>query len=588
MAIRIRLRTAARTTCLAGSCLVAAVGGVALSESASAQTPTPAPPPPANPLLRFQPPAQPSVKPPPAEQGPQAPTETGAPVHVVAIEVDGATVYPSAELLAMLHGLQDATVPRSQIADAVREIQTKYRRDGYFLTAVRGNLDPAPGGMKLRVQVTEGFINSIKIEGDVGPVETLIYDYLEHLTEIRPVRITDVERYALLAENVSGMTVRTILRAAGTEPGAIDIIAQVQRKAFDGLISDDNRGPPFAGPNEMLMSVASNSYTSLGERVQATLYDTPFNNRQIFGEMSVEGFVGSEGLKLKSYAGYGTSIPGQPLAPEGFTSDIFEAGASAAYPVIRTRALSLSLSAAFDIEESIIDLAPNNVPQPTSKTNLRVVRLGEMLDVQDDIFGAGRAGANSVSFTVHRGLPELGGQKNTALYVPRPGVRNDFTKYTIELVRLQDLYAWSTYSLALKLAFAGQMTPDILPPIEKFFLGGEQYGRGFFSGEVTGDKVAAGTAELQLNDSFTTRLFKQELNIGTQYYTFYDTGQTWSNAQGDPHQHIESMGLGVRANLTQSLSAQLEGVDRFTRRPTAVSGSLENQLAAYFRVTARF
>jgi hemolysin activation/secretion protein len=557
--------------------------------AAQAQTGAGAIGPPASPIPRVAPPQQPTVTPPRVEQAPTAPLEAGPAVHVVQIEIEGATVYPAAELMDMLRGLQDATVPRADIAAAVEQIQTRYRRDGYFLTVVRGTLDPLGNGARLRVQVTEGFINSIKIDGDAGPVETLIYNFLAHLTDIRPVKITDVERYALLAENVSGMTVRTILRAAGSTPGAIDLIAQVQRKAFDGLITDDNRGPRTAGPNEMLVAFASNSWTSLGERFQAIIYDTPFNTQQVFGQASLEGFVGSEGLKLKAYVGSGTSAPGDILKATGYQSDLHEVGVSAVYPVIRTRALSLSLSAAFDVEESMIDvLGSDNVEHPTSKTNLRVLRLGETLDVQDDLLGPGRAAANTVSFTAHRGLPSLWGQKNNAVFLPRPGARNDFTKFSAELIRVQNLYAWDTYSVALKLAFAGQVTSDILPPIEKFFFGGEQYGRGFFSGEITADNAAAGTVEFQLNHTYEGALLDHSFSIGTQYYAFYDVGQGWSNAIGDPRQHIESTGLGVRANLTPQLSVQTEGVKRFTRRPTAAFGSLETEYAAYFRIVARF
>ncbi len=545
--------------------------------------------PPASPIPRVQPQQQPSVTPPRVPAGPEVQVEGGPPIHVVAIEIEGATVYSPEQLRSSLQGIQDATVARGQIADAVRDIQTRYRRDGYFLTVVHGTLDPVAGGARLRIRVTEGYISSVKIEGDTGPVETLIYKFLDHLTQIRPARITDVERYALLAENVSGMTVRTILRAAGTDPGAVELVAQLQRKAFDGLMNDDNRGPQTAGPNEMLIGAGANSFTSLGERTQVLLYDTPFNNHQVFGQASLEGFVGSEGLKLRGYFGYGTSHPGDVLALLGYSSDLMEFGASAAYPLIRTRALSLSLTAAFDVEESIIDLTDSaDRPQPTSKTNLRVVRLGEALDVQDDILGNGRAAANTATLTIHRGLPELGGQKNDALFIPRPGVRNDFTKYTLELIRVQNLYAWSTYSVALKLAFAGQVTPDILPPIEKFFLGGEQYGRGFFSGEVTGDNVAAGTTELQLNDSLAGEVLRVPFDFGLQYYGFYDAGQTWTNAQGDLNEHIESAGLGVRANLTPRISVQVEGVRRLTRRPTSTVGVSETHYAGYFHVIARF
>lgn len=570
-------------------CVLALCALILSAPGALAQTGAGAIAPPASPIPRVQPPVQPEVNPPKVQQAPPAPVEAGPPVTVVAVEIDGATVYPPDKLQAMLGGLQGAPVPRSQVADAVRAIETMYRNDGYFLTAVRGVLSEAPGGMRLRVEVTEGYINSVKIDGDAGPVETLIYNYFAHLTTIKPVRITDVERYALLAENVSGMTVRTVLRSAGTAPGAVDLIAQVQRKPFDAVVTDDNRGPRTAGPNEMLLGIGTNSFTSFGERFSAIIYDTPFNDQQVFGQASLEGFIGSEGLKIKGYVSSGTAHPGDILKATGYQSDLHEAGVSLVDPVIRTRALSLALSAAFDVEESIIDLPDNSgVIQPNTKTNLRVLRLGETFDVQDDFFGAGRAAANTITLTAHRGLPSLWGQKNNSIYIPRPLVRNDFTKLTAELIRVQNLYAWDTYSLALKVAFAGQWTKDVLPPIEKFYLGGEQYGRGFFSGEVTGDRVAAGTLELQLNDSIKGEVFSHAFDIGTQYYTFYDVGQTWPTLQGDLHQKVESAGLGVRANWTPNISTQVEGVRRFTRRPTATFGSVEPAYAAFFRIVLRY
>ena len=67
--------------------------------------------------------------------------------------------------------------------------------------------------------------------------------------------------------------------------------------------------------------------------------------------------------------------------------------------------------------------------------------------------------------------------------------------------------------------------------------------------------------------------------------------RSWANAPGDLNQHIESAGLGVRANLTPRLSLQVEGVRRFTRHPTSAGGlgvSSENHYAGYFHVIARF
>jgi hemolysin activation/secretion protein len=545
--------------------------------------------PPASPIPSIQPGQQPTVKPPPVLQPePEAPVEAGPPVHVTAVSIEGATVYPPDALRALVGGLEGATVPRGDIADAVRSVQTKYRNDGYFLTVVRGVLEPVANGARLRVIVIEGYISSVKIDGDAGPVEVLIYNYLNHLTQLRPTRNADLERYALLAQNVPGVTVRIVLRAARDEPGAIEVVAQVERKALDAVVVDDNRGPETAGPNELLMGVGANSFTSAGERTQLFLFNSPFNKGQIFGQASLDGFVGSEGLKVGTYVGYSIAEPGDVLAPIGYKSRLLLVGGSASYPVIRTRPLSLSLNGALDVKEAEIDLrGMDGDHHRASNEHLVVARLGETLELQDDLLGAGHAAADSLAVTVHHGLQQMFGLSNGPSPA-RPGENNNFTKATTEIIRVQSLAAWGTKSLALKIAFAGQWTANILPPSEKYFLGGQQYGRGFFSGEVTGDRAAAGTLELQLNDSAIFAHFGQTVELGLQYYGFYDIGQTYASTRSDLNEHIESAGLGVRVNIQPRVALELEGVDRFTRRPAATTGSVMPELAIYFRVLLRY
>lgn len=545
---------------------------------------------PSSPIERVQPERAPVVVPPVVPQPPtEGAAQAGPPIHVSSVEIEGATVYSTEELMALLRNFEGRDVPTREIVEAVRNIQNKYRNDGYFLTVARGVLEPVAGGARLRVQITEGYISSVKLDGTAGPVDALIYDFLKHLVGVRPARLADVERYALLAQNLPGVTLQVILRPTKDEPGAVELVAKVSRQEFDAFFSDDNRGPHYAGPDEMLIGASANSFTSFGERTEVLLYDTPFNTEQIFGQASVEGFVGSEGLKLRAYGGYGTAFPGDVLALVGFKGLTALAGLSATYPVIRTRPLSLFVVGSFDISNNDISLlGPNGQYQTASTDNLRMIRVGESLDVQDDILGPGMAAANDVTFTLHHGLPVLGATDNSAALPARPGENSDFFKMTTELVRVQDLAAWDKYSLAVKLAFAGQYTPDILPPTEKFFLGGNQYGRGFYSGEVTGDNVAAGTVELQVNDTYKAMLFDEEFDIGLQYYGFFDIGQTWENAPGDINQHVESTGIGIRANLTSRISAQVEGVNRFTRRPTAEFGSRETAQAVFFRIVARY
>ena len=66
---------------------------------------------------------------------------------------------------------------------------------------------------------------------------------------------------------------------------------------------------------------------------------------------------------------------------------------------------------------------------------------------------------------------------------------------------------WDGASVGLMGLFTGQWSGDILPPSEQFYLGGSQYTRGYYSGQVPGDKALAATVELQLNTGFETTLF---------------------------------------------------------------------------------
>jgi len=561
--------------------LIAAAAGTAFAQLGAGQIP-----PLSSPLERLQPAPQPKAAPPlaPPPAAPAAPSAGGPPVTIASVEVAGATVYTAAELAPLYARLIGRTVPQGEAEEAVRAIQTKYRRDGYFLTVVRGLLEPAGTGMALRIRVVEGFISDVKIEGDIGPAGVLAYRYLQKLTAIRPVNISDVERALLLVQGIPGVSARAVLRPGAAEIGAVELVAQVGRKAFGGVADFDNRGSDFAGPAELLATVYANSFTSLGDLTQLTIFNTPFNEEQLFGQLSSSIFVGSDGLKIGGYFGSGITKPGGFLLATGYLGRLTVGGINASYPIIRTRPLSLYSNLAFDLSRATIDtLGAGGVRTRQSTTNLRVLRAGGALDFQDDTLGLGEVGANSFSFTLHKGIDGLGASRNDAPLPARTGNIIDFLKYTAELTRVQNLFDFQDFLFALKLSAAGQYTDDILPPNEEFFLGGARYGRGYFNGEVTGDRAIGTTAELQAS-TVTEGL----LNVGLQYFLFYDHGVAWSLEPGDPIRHVESAGIGIRADFTPQLTGEIEFDRRFTRNPSGNNTNPERGEAVFLHLIGRF
>jgi hemolysin activation/secretion protein len=119
----------------------------------------------------------------------------------------------------------------------------------------------------------------------------------------------------------------------------------------------------------------------------------------------------------------------------------------------------------------------------------------------------------------------------------------------IDLSRVQTLFSlWSDSTVAIKGRVIGQYSSQILPPAEKFFLGGPEFTRGFYSGEITGDSAFVWQAELQLNTSYDLQAFDRTFNIAAQFYAFYDRGEVWQNQSAQlepPYTGVSSIGIGV-------------------------------------------
>jgi hemolysin activation/secretion protein len=517
------------------------------------------------PLPGVVPPPQPEVAPPVAipPPPPVAPLPEGPPVRVDSVRVEGVTVYPP-EAIAPLYGdVVGATVPRTRLDTVVEDLQTKYRADGYILTVVRSELQSVNGRTVFVLRAIEGYISEVKLDGDIGPAGTLVYEFLEHLTSIRPVNNADLERYLLLSQDIPGVSVRAVLRRAA-EPGAVELVAQLSRKPFSVLAQYDNLGSNEAGPNEMLLRGATNSFTRFGEQFEAIFYNT-FNREQLFGQLNASTFLGSDGLRLAGYWGRGNSLPGGALAGTGFIGNYTIAGLDLAYPVIRSRRLNLTPDISFDYYDSSVDVNGfGGQPTQLNSGHLRIVRAGGTLDFQDAAV-ADLPAANLALLKVSQGLPGLGASSSQEepSHQPILGNRTDFTKFAGELTRVQNLATFGDVSTALKLTLGGQYSGDILPPSEKFFCCGLRWSRGYFYGQVTGDRGIGTGAELQLNTGFTNVPFVGlDRRLDVQFYGFYDFGRFYNLAPGIFNQTVDSVGIGARSNLTSWMFVDLAAVRR--------------------------
>jgi hemolysin activation/secretion protein len=521
-----------------------------------------------SPLPGIEPQAGPGAAPGLAPAPPAAPAAVN-PSLVVAISdvaIEGATAYPAAALQSTIAGLTGPTVPVARIEAARTAILNRYRADGYVYTAVNARISAT----HLRLVVIEGRIVAVKLRGDIGPAGTQVLRFLNHLTDIPHLRQADIERWLLLANDIPGVQVRSTINPATTDPGALTLIADVSRQKFSAALRTDNRAFRQTGPEELLVTIDANSFTSLGERTELSLYHT-YNDTDTFGQASEEFFIGGSGLKLHIYGGAGEATPSGSLRELGYDGVTRVFGAALSYPLIRSRQQTLTLSALFDGLESNIDYDVTGKRVRASFDSLRVLRAQAQYVLLDtwlaDVFGPNFEALNHADVRVSQGLPAFGASTNGDSQLPRLNERVDFTKADGEIDRRETL--WSPYpgaTVNILAGAAGQFTDNVLPPEEKFYLGGPSFNRGFYYGEVTGDRALQAKIEPQF-DMPLPSLHVIPADLHAEFYVFYDWGEVWQEQKLDLDHTLRSLGGGVRVYADPYLEFDLEGVDRLTRTP---------------------
>jgi hemolysin activation/secretion protein len=246
---------------------------------------------------------------------------------------------------------------------------------------------------------------------------------------------------------------------------------------------------------------------------------------------------------------YGTADPGSSKA--AFDSDIRIAQflGRVWHPVLRSRRQSLWITGTFDYR----NFREQQFDDTVISDRLRTLRAAATYALADRFNGD-----NQVRLELSQGLDILGASDEGAADLSRADGQSVFTKLSGTVIRLQKI----TDRIALQLGVAGQWSADPLLSYEEFSLGGEQFGRAYDYGEVTGDDGVAGSGELRYGDSTRWPWLSEY-----QVYGFYDIGAVWNETPGGgtTRDSLASAGAGLRLFLTSRLRASFEAAKPLTR-----------------------
>jgi hemolysin activation/secretion protein len=485
------------------------------------------------------------------------------------IEVKGSTVYSHNAFKRWQKRFLDKKVSLALIYRFAEKITTKYRNDGYLLSRAIVVPQKIKNGV-VKIQVIEGYIGNLKIRGPVKGSKVFLKSYGQGLLRSSPLKAKDLERYLLLIDDLPGVSVESVLVPSKDEPGASELLLTLKHKDIDANAGVDNRGSQFNGPIQLRGGVNSNSALGVYERfgIQTIFTSSPdelffFNG---FGEVPVS----SEGTKLFVSGSFSKSEPGSSLKQFEVEGDSSSFTVRLSHPFIRSRGKNLKAYLGFTSRNSETDLLGANI----TKDRLRIINMGMAYDFVDRF-----RGINLISVDIAKGIDFLDATGPGSANLSRADGRSDFTKFSGDMLRLQQLgMGWSFLT-----GFSWQYAFDPLLSSEEFGLGGSQIVRAYDPSEVTGDQGAALKLELQKGIKTDWSYLKS-----FQAYLYFDHGVVLlrnPTAVEEDSTSLTSSGLGVRTNINEWLSGYFEAGLPMSRN-VGTEGNKDPRF--FFSINARY
>jgi len=498
----------------------------------------------------------------------EAPPQSDLRVTLTDVIFEGASAVPVADLEVLAAGYLGREMPLAEVFRLAEEVTAEYRRRGFVLSRAVVGPQRIETGV-VTIQVLEGYVASVKIEGDAGGYRPFLESYMAPVLAGRPTSGDALSRALLLARDLRGPSVRAVVTPSATLPGAADISLVVEQKPVEGFVALDNRGSRWLGPVQVYGGVTFNDALGLGERISGTVVAAPQDGELGFVSLNYEQPVGASGLRMNAFASYAVTEPGDELARLGVEGESTTLGFGLTYPFVRSRATNILFRANFTARDSE---SSNDFIDPLFDDSVRTVS-AEVFGNHADVWG----GVTTWQIGATRGLDLFGATQDSDRNKSRATGSAEATRMNIELSRLQPLVA----GFYLQLAATAQLSSDSLLASEEFGLGGSAFARAFDPSEVTGDKGVAGKAEL-----FYTL---PPQSFGTiEPFAFYEAGEVRQNdaLPGERvSERLESAGLGVRVSFHQRFAATLEYAKPLNRD---IAAEGDRDARVFFTLSAAF
>ena len=256
----------------------------------------------------------------------------------------------------------------------------------------------------------------------------------------------EIERRLLLTGDLPGVAMRSTL-SRGKQPGGSVLTVEARHRPVTGSLSIDNGLSAELGRYGVGLGFDFNSLLGFGELVYVRASGTPHfgddggyftdtpRNRSLAAGITTP--IGLDGFTLNLEATGSRTLPDTASGLD-FLSDFHRYAVRLAYPLVRTRDVTLNLTGAFEAQDETLTLL-NTGGTVISEDRLRILRAGADLSWYlpgDALFTGGLTGSFGLDALGARTLADA-----TASGIPlsRQGADARFSKLELELGYRQPL-----------------------------------------------------------------------------------------------------------------------------------------------------
>lgn len=481
--------------------------------------------------------------------------------------IEGNTVFNGYTLKSMFAGKIGKEITLAELYKIRDELTAHYRNKGYVLS--RAVLPPQEIAAGIPViRIVEGYVAHVNFEGDSGGDRDLLECYAKKIMAERPLRIQTLERYMMLMNELAGVKAKSVLTRSDA-PGAADLTVKLKHKMVTAFVGVDNYGTRFVGPYQANAGVKLNSIFGYYDQTMLRINGAvPRTKELMHADLSHSFPIGCDGMQVSLTGGYTNSKPGHFLKQLGNHSFSRSFAAELSYPVLRTRPQSATVYGRFNY----LDADLKNFFDKLYSDRLRSLTLGGRWDAVDSMDGM-----NSFDLSGTHSLKDSKRRKSS-----REEAAPQYFKANFNASRLQRVDDhWNVFG-----AVATQYTTLPMFASEEMAFGGQSFGRGFDSSEITGDYGVMGKLELQYNNTVNVDWFKDY-----QVFAFCDGGIIYNNDSGanatnDPRaERAVSIGLGTRVNFTKEFAGSIEVAKPINRDVNSVR---HRHPRVFFTLSAKF